>query len=78
MIFVHISNNSRASTVFFRQWLPWWIRIQIMDLGRKRRLSIIIFLCLSTTTMQPTQRELCTRFSLKKNGNSPKYVTNAV
>ena len=23
VIFFHISNNSRASMVFFRQWFPW-------------------------------------------------------
>ena len=25
------SNNSRASMVFFRQWFPWWIRIQLLS-----------------------------------------------
>ena len=28
IIFVHISNNSRASMVLFRQWFHWWISIE--------------------------------------------------
>ena len=30
VIFVHISNNSRAWMVLIRQWFLWWIRIQLL------------------------------------------------
>ena len=37
VIFVHISNNSRASMVLFRQWFIWGIRI---DLTRFNKIAI--------------------------------------
>ena len=31
VFFVHISNNSRASMVLFRQWFLWWITVELLS-----------------------------------------------